>query len=72
MILPEDINKKLTTLHGKTNFEKMIGTVGLLTQLLAENQRPVIVGGLAVEIYTRNEYTTVDINLILYISKTWI
>lgn len=65
MILPEDSKTKLAALHGKTNFEKMIGTVAILTELLGENQRPVIVGGLAVELYTRNEYTTVDIDLIL-------
>ena len=65
MILPENSITKLAALDGKTNFEKMIGTVGILTELLGENRRPVIVGGLAVEIYTRNEYTTVDIDLIL-------
>ena len=65
MILPEDIIHKFNSLNGKNNFEKMIGTVGILTHLLDEKQRPVIVGGLAVEIYTRNEYTTVDIDLIL-------
>ena len=65
MILPENSITKLAALDGKTNFEKMIGTVSILTELLGENQRPVIVGGLAVEIYTRNEYTTVDIDLIL-------
>ncbi|HMY66348.1 MAG TPA: hypothetical protein PL048_01975 [Leptospiraceae bacterium] len=65
MILPENIVSKFNSLNGKNNFEKMIGTVGILTHLLDEKQRPVIVGGLAVEIYTRNEYTTVDIDLIL-------
>jgi hypothetical protein len=65
MILPEESKTQLSALHGKTNFEKMIGTVGILSELLGENRRPVIVGGLAVEIYTRNEYTTVDIDLIL-------
>ena len=65
MTLPNDIIVKFNSLDGKTNFEKMIGTVGILTNLLGEVQRPVIVGGLAVEIYTRNEYTTVDIDLIL-------
>jgi predicted nucleotidyltransferase len=65
MILPEDSIIKLNSLSGKSNFEKMIGTVGILTHLLGEAQRPIIVGGLAVEIYTRNEYTTVDIDLIL-------
>jgi predicted nucleotidyltransferase len=65
MILPESSITKLNSLNGKSNFEKMIGTVGILTDLLGEKQRPIIVGGLAVEIYTRNEYTTVDIDLIL-------
>jgi len=66
MILPDELLTKFKSLEGKNNFEKMLGTVGILTVLLEEKMRPVIVGGLAVEIYTRNEYTTVDIDLILF------
>jgi hypothetical protein len=66
MILPDEILTKFQSLEGKTNFEKMLGTVGILTYLLGEKMRPVIVGGLAVEIYTRSEYTTVDIDIILF------
>lgn len=56
----------LKTLEGKSNFEKMIEVTAILTKLL-ENDRikPIIVGGFAVEIYTRSEYSTVDIDLVL-------
>ena len=52
-------------LKGATKFETMLGTASLLTTLLDETGlKVVIVGGFAVEIYTRSEYTTVDIDLI--------
>jgi hypothetical protein len=48
-------------LKGKTKFETMLGTVSILTTLLDETGlKAIIVGGFAVEIYTRSEYTTVD------------
>lgn len=44
----------------------MVKVTAILTCLLEEkNLRPVVVGGLAVEIYTRSDYTTSDIDIIL-------
>lgn len=55
----------LGNLKGKTKFETMLGTASILTNLLDETGlKAIIVGGFAVEIYTRSEYTTVDIDLI--------
>lgn len=56
---------QLTKLKGKPKFEKMLQTTAILTRLLEnENLYPIVVGGLAVEIYTRSEYTTSDIDII--------
>lgn len=47
-------------------FERMIKTAALLTELLErENIRPIVVGGLSMEIYTLNQYTTHDLDLVL-------
>jgi hypothetical protein len=44
----------------------MVGVTAVLTDLLEQHKiKPVIVGGLAVEIYTRGDYTTVDIDVII-------
>lgn len=56
----------LTELESKGTFEKMVQVAAILTKLLENKQiRSVIVGGLAVEIYTRSDYTTVDIDMIV-------
>src|SRR5699024_10488583 len=45
--------------------EKMLRLVAMLTKYFQdENIRPIIVGGLSVEVYTRNNYTTYDIDII--------
>jgi predicted nucleotidyltransferase len=55
----------LQQLEGKPKFETMFGVASTLTTILEESGlKAVIVGGFAVEIYTRSEYTTVDIDLI--------
>jgi predicted nucleotidyltransferase len=65
MLSIEEAKLQLNKLKGKSKFEKMVQTTAILTGLFAnENLRPIIVGGLAVEIYTRSEYTTSDIDLI--------
>lgn len=47
-------------------FERMIQTAALITELLEqENIQPIIVGGLSLEIYTLNQYTTHDLDLIV-------
>jgi hypothetical protein len=56
MISINEAKQKLTALESKSTFEKMVHTAAILTNLLEKKQiRPVIVGGLAVEIYTRSD-----------------
>src|SRR5690625_3035079 len=65
MLSIEEAKRRLAKLKGKSKFEKMVQTTAILTGLFAnEHLKPIIVGGLAVEIYTRSEYTTSDIDLI--------
>lgn len=65
---PERIKSAKLALHaleGKAKFETMLNTTAIITALLEQTDlKAIIVGGFAVEIYTRNEYTTVDIDLI--------
>ncbi|WP_134704382.1 hypothetical protein [Ammoniphilus sp. YIM 78166] len=66
MISIEEAKLSLSHLKGKSKFEKMVQVSAILTKLLEpHNINPVIVGGLAVEIYTRSEYTTADIDMVL-------
>jgi hypothetical protein len=52
-------------LQNQSKFDKMIGVCALFTELMKHHDlHPVIVGGLAVEIYSRSEYTTSDVDLI--------
>jgi predicted nucleotidyltransferase len=61
----EQAKKDIEKLKDKTQFEKMLGISGILTRLFNDvGLQPIIVGGLAVEIYTRGEYTTRDIDFI--------
>lgn len=61
----ERAKTQLTKLKDKPKFEKMLQVTAILTELLeTEGLYPIIVGGLAVEVYTRGEYTTSDIDLI--------
>ncbi|WP_404454637.1 hypothetical protein LG329_06005 [Virgibacillus necropolis] len=54
--------KKLTHL---SKHKRMLELCALLTDYFQENEmKPVVVGGLSVEIYTRNNYTTQDIDII--------
>lgn len=56
----------LEQLHDKSKFEKLIHTAAIITELLLPlGIRPIIVGGLSVEIYTLNGYTTQDIDFVL-------
>ncbi|PWA10021.1 hypothetical protein DCC39_12090 [Pueribacillus theae] len=62
----KEATKKINSLKGKSAFEKMLGVATILTELLEKHGvRPIIVGGLAVEIYTRSDYTTVDIDVVV-------
>lgn len=57
---------KLAELKNKPKFQRMLYFSAILTSLLAkEGIHPIIVGGFSVEIYTRSEYTTSDVDFIL-------
>lgn len=58
--------KSLADLVGKSRYEVMVETTAILTELM-ENEGiiPIVVGGLAVEVYTRGQYTTLDIDLVM-------
>lgn len=58
-------NRKLEELIDKPKYETMIHTASIITKLLEEhNIKPIIVGGLSVEIYTQQDYTTRDIDFV--------
>ena len=60
-----EARKAIELLLNRPKFEKMIGFCSLFTSLMEKHRlHPVIVGGLAVEIYSRSEYTTSDIDII--------
>jgi hypothetical protein len=55
----ERAKKELYDLKDKSKFEKMLFSAAILTDLLMQHDiKPIIVGGLSVEIYTMNGYTT--------------
>lgn len=57
----EIINEQAHT----SKYEAMINTASVITKLLEKhNIIPIIVGGLSVEIYTENDYTTMDIDFV--------
>lgn len=61
----DEARAQLDKLRTKSKFEKMLYTTAIITKLVEiDNAIPIIVGGLAVEIYTRSDYTTVDIDLV--------
>jgi hypothetical protein len=61
-----EARKKLLDLKNKNRFERMLQTAAVITQLLEQQGiRPVIVGGLSVEIYSMSGYTTQDIDFVL-------
>ncbi|PKR76756.1 hypothetical protein CEY16_13125 [Halalkalibacillus sediminis] len=65
----EEMKNALADLKGKPKFKKQLEFASLLTEFFAsENIRPIVVGGLAVEIYTRNDYHTHDID---FVSDGW-
>jgi len=61
----EQARQDLQQLPGKSRFEIMTETAAIITGLMEDRgTTPVVVGGLAVEIYTRGHYTTLDIDLV--------
>lgn len=60
-----EARQALESIQTQNRFEFMTEVTAIFTQLMeTHNIRPVIVGGLAVEIYTRGQYTTQDIDLV--------
>ncbi len=62
----QEARQALQQLADKDKFEKMMLTAAIITEQLEHHGiKPIIVGGLSVEIYTMNGYTTYDIDLVL-------
>ncbi|MFA9556869.1 hypothetical protein ACERII_06180 [Evansella sp. AB-rgal1] len=65
MITLEQLKREVATLKTKNKFNKMLQFSALLTEYFEpKGIKPIIVGGLSVEIYTKGHYTTHDIDLI--------
>lgn len=61
----ERAKEALSRLSPANRYEAMVEVAAVFTELVEkEGLIPVIVGGLAVEVYTRGNYTTLDIDLI--------
>ncbi|MFZ3590567.1 hypothetical protein ACOI1C_15270 [Bacillus sp. DJP31] len=69
MITIEELKKELENIKDKPKFHKMIEFAALLTEYFGtKGIQPIVVGGLSVEIYTRNDYSTHDID---FVSDGW-
>lgn len=69
MITREALRKEFGKLINKSKFEKQIEFASLLTEYVKpKGIKPIIVEGLSVEIYTRNDYHTHDID---FVSDGW-
>lgn len=63
----EQFKTEMAQLAGKGRYEIMTETAAMFTALIEPHGIiPVVVGGLAVEIYTRGQYTTLDIDLVMH------
>ncbi|NOU73878.1 hypothetical protein GC098_21170 [Paenibacillus sp. LMG 31458] len=61
-----EAKQAIYALKDKTKFERLIFSTAIFTELLLEHQiKPIIVGGLAVEIYSQSGYTTQDTDLVM-------
>lgn len=62
----QEAKQLLHQLKDKSTFEKMLLSAAIVTEQLEQyGIKPIIVGGLSVEIYTMSGYTTQDIDLVL-------
>jgi hypothetical protein len=63
----EKAKKELLALIGVEKYRAMIETAAVITELLdTTNHKPIIVGGLSVEIYTQSDYSTRDIDFVTW------
>jgi hypothetical protein len=61
-----EAKEAILQLKDKNKFDKMLHTAAILTDILMNYEiKPIIVGGLSVEIYTMNGYTTQDLDFVL-------
>jgi len=69
MITREGLREEFGKLINKSKFDKQLEFASLLTEYVKpKGIKPIIVGGLSVEIYTRNDYHTHDID---FVSDGW-
>lgn len=65
MITIDNLKEELELIKNKPKFQKMLDFASILTEFfIQEKIKPIVVGGLSVEIYTRNDYTTHDIDFV--------
>lgn len=65
MITIEELKKEFEAIKNESKFKKHLEFTALLTAYFeTKGIKPIIVGGLSVEIYTRNDYHTNDIDLV--------
>src|SRR5690625_2823541 len=61
----EEAKRQLSSLDRDNKYETMIKTASIITKMLEKhNIKPIIVGGLSVEIYTQDDYSTRNIDFV--------
>lgn len=61
-----EANEALAKLAGLDKFERLLQTAAILTEaLMQQGVKPIVVGGLSVEIYSLSGYSTEDIDFVL-------
>ncbi|WP_080845548.1 nucleotidyltransferase [Cytobacillus gottheilii] len=61
----DEAKDKLLSLKDQEKYVAMVQTAGVITSLLeTKGVKPIVVGGLSVDIYTQNDYATRDIDFV--------